>query len=264
MRRTLGMLGGAFVVAVAPSVLAVPTLQLTIEGGDYANCVSVDNQTTCATSDPFNLVALLNPEGVGNPTTYPIPDPNTFRISAALIPKVAEETPAPDLGSITFDGFTVAVAGDMTFGTPPVETEDLQTHGIFETYYWEYDFGFNSDSTTGVFNAQDDAPINAVTDTNCAPEKEVCGYFRSFEVSIGSLPEGYGIHFDLYQVDSSRNVIDFAPFSKDAQSGSSGGGSNGGGGSSGGSIPEPGSPLALMALGGFIILLTARGRFLRR
>lgn len=259
--------------------LAVPTLQLGIEGGTYNINTNPDCNvdTTCANSDSFTLYALL---GSSQQTSNLIDD--TFRISAALAPK---EASAANYGSFVFDGSTIAVTDDMTFGTPPVDdlsspdgttdTGDLASHSIFETYFKEFSFQFDSSNIVAAFNVQDEAG-KSITDYTPA-SGEVLGqdflYYAKFEVDVSFLSDAHSIHFDLYNtkicdqtapgngpctvvgdVDSDL----FAPFSHDAQSGlgsSSTSSSNGGSGGSSSeiNIPEPSTHallgLAFIALG---------------
>ena len=103
----------------------------------------------------------------------------------------------------------------MTYGTPPLENifPDIGDHGIFETYYIQFAFTFDTDDT---------GPIANVAEPS---EDTQRGYFAAFNIDTTSLFEGYEIHFDLYNenIITKKNKTDystqFAPFSHDAESG---------------------------------------------
>jgi len=109
------------------------------------------------------------------------------------------------------------------YGTPPVDeavkdNADLQSHGIFPTYYWEKSFNFDANNTVGAYNVQD----NPGTFGESTSESSL--YYAAFNVDVSNLAEGYGIHFDLYHiaVDAQGKkiitTVDInAPFSHDAQ-----------------------------------------------
>lgn len=184
------------------SAFAIPTLQLDITRGTY----NTGDETIYAQSNPFTLVALLNdPAFLGD----------TFYISAALMPQTAV---GEDLGSFTFSGATVEVTGDMTYGTPPIETvltsdpHDLQSHGIFDTYFAEFAFTFPANKTIA-YNSMDNPG-------GISPDILGTMYYALFVVDTSLLAYGYNIHFDLYSktTDQDGNVVIGinAPFSHDA------------------------------------------------
>ena len=119
------------------------------------------------------------------------------------------------LGSCNFDdGVTIStinVVGDMTYGTPPIEDylkqNDLPSHGIFETYFYEHELQFDPFKETALYNSQVDPG---------GPDLSTNGplYYQDFEVDIGGLASGYALHFDLY-TKGSDFVDKFAPFSHD-------------------------------------------------
>lgn len=181
--------------------LALPTLQLDISNGTYDDAT----ETIVATSDTFTLYALLNGGDLSD----------TYYISAAISPQVAEGS---DLGSFSFNGTSVAVTADMTYGTPPLDEAelagDLAPHGIFPTYFAEFAFTFNEDDTVGAYNSQDDPGGFGQFEGNDL-------YFAAFAISTTNLLPGYVIHFDLYNSYFKKNgseMLEFAPFSHDAQS----------------------------------------------
>jgi hypothetical protein len=190
-----------------------------------------------------------------------------FRISAALSPKTDT---AGSFGSFDFNGATVDVTDDMVYGTPPVDnllspigTTDngnLATHSIFDTYFKEFEFQFNSAKTVRAFNVQDDEGKSIVhySPTTSDELGKDFLYYVKFTVDVNNLDTNRSIHFDLYntlictdstgQCDGNGDVDSdsFAPFSHDAQSGLGGDGDSGGG--TGSQAPEP-SSIALIGLG---------------
>ena len=226
MKKTLYM----FMVIVLLSLgflsspaLAINTLQLDIMDGTYDS----GTQTIIAPTDSFKLYALLKPD-FGNNLL------DTYYISAALIPSIAP--PGDNLGSFSFDGDTIDVTGEMTYGTPPFETiatqlydpKDLPPHEIYDTYFKEFGFQFNSANRITAYNTQDRAINGDPIDLDYEANGEM--YFAEFSVDTSLLASGYVIHFDLYNTKvcikdkgSCEDVGDidqtqFAPFSHDAES----------------------------------------------
>ncbi len=205
------MLFGALAVG-SREASAYPMLQLDIGGGVY----DLTTETIVGTSNPFTLYALLTPRH--NATTSQINAllAETYYISVALTPKTAP--PGGSFGSFTFEGTTVNATSDMVYGVPPLETNlafdanDLSKHGIFETYYREFAFTFNSLDTALAYNTADDPG---------GPTAGSGAYYAAFDVDSTGLLAGYNLHFDLYNTDVRRgtdiDVDDFAPFSHDAE-----------------------------------------------
>jgi hypothetical protein len=207
------------------SAIAIPTLQLDIGGGTY-----VDG-TTIANAKTFDVYALLNPDSDSTLS-------GLYRISAALYPKTADSSPAPSVGTFSFNGVTYNVAADMAWGRPPdallADTtaigSDLAPHGIFDTYFMEFNVVFDANNQCLVYNVQDN-PGDPVAAANSG------FYWQSFAVDVNGLDAGYGIHFDLYQVAAgtagetgarvkgdqilTTDMVEFAPFSHDAESSTS-------------------------------------------
>jgi hypothetical protein len=204
-------------LAVCGGVLAIPTLQLDIEGGVYDPVT----ETTIAGADVFDLYALLSPDADSTLE-------GLYRFSAALTPQTAQTVPGPDLGSILVGGVSYDVTGDMEWGTPPLplllgtteEGKDLPPHSIFPTYYLEFEVDFTRATTLTLssYNVQDD--IGDPADFPFDLSNPVM-YGLSFAVDVSGLAEGYDVQFDLYQVlvnskKEKTDIVQFAPFSHDA------------------------------------------------
>lgn len=239
--RRFQIFSAAATILAAATVNAYPTLQLDISGGSYDS----GSQTIVAPGTSFSLYALLNDRGQLN---------DTFYISAALTPRMNFTNPAPQLGSFTFNGTTVDVTSDMVYGTPPIEIMDtaatdpgdLSKHSIFDTYFTEFSFKFNSRLDLKPYDTANRAIAGTAIDTSGSGM-----YYKIFNVNVADLAPGYGIHFDLYSEKIRRgldtDINKFAPFSHDAETATPA------------PVPEPNTLLLLGA--GFIgLALRARKR----
>jgi hypothetical protein len=216
--------------------LAIPTLQLDIAGGTYDN----STQTIVATGNSFTLYAYLSPNFCNTLT-------DTYYISAAIAPKV--DKAGDDIGSFTFNGKTINATGDMTYGVPPLEdiaklqgwdSGDLPKHGIFPTYFSEFEFQFKDTDQISEYNTK-----NRAINGDLIPTDGIGMYFAAFTIDT-SLLENYVLHFDLYNTKIKGLDIDvtqFAPFSHDAQSAA---------------VPEPST---VFLLGSGLVGLWASRRF---
>lgn len=210
------VLTGACLLALIMSELAqaIPKLQLFIDPGYYDKT----EESTVATGTKFTLYAYLS--GDYDPGTY-------YYLSAAVVPSVGSAQ-QPGFGSFLFNDEKIAVTDDMLYGTAPIETVaalqgfdsgDLPKHGVFETFFYEYPFKFDQEKVDA---------YNVVTGELALGEM----YKKEFSVDVSGMPQGYGIHFDLYSKEL-REVVDriqkgetvtldnydvdsFAPFSHDA------------------------------------------------
>jgi hypothetical protein len=216
------------VVAIAVGVLsspvpgyAVPSLQLDIVGGYY----DPNNQTIIARGDTFTVYAILTPDTHSSVASQLA---ERYFISAALVPMTGPT--ASQLGSFGFNGTPIVVTRDMTYGIPPIEADgaagtdphDLQSHGIFQTYFSEFSFFFDPNNRAVPY----DTALNAGAGPTLVGSDYPYGvsYVVAFQVDTSGLADGYAMHFDLYnEVLRDNGDIDrkkFAPFSHDAQSGS--------------------------------------------
>ena len=175
----------------ANEALAVPSLQLDIAGGYY----NASTETTVAGSNVFTLSAYLIPDNKALLT-------DDYYISAALAPKYGQTD--GNLGSFIFDGVSVAATGGMIYGNPPVDTllagqgkdaNDLGSHGIFDTFFREFTFKFDSVATVAAYNTQ----------TKEAASGSM--YKKDFVVDITGLNNPYVVHFDLYNTSQKRDPI---------------------------------------------------------
>jgi len=212
----LALLVITFSPMVVPEAAAIPVLQLDIGGGVY----DLETETIVGTSDPFTLYAILTPRWGATTEQINALLAETYYISVALTPKTAP--PGGSLGSFTFNDGTIIhdvdVTSGMDFGVPPLESNvtfdanDLSKHGIYETYFREFDFTFNSINTALAYNTADDPG---------GPTAGSGAYFAAFDVDSTGLAAGYDLHFDLYNAEvKNGGDIDrdmFAPFSHDAE-----------------------------------------------
>lgn len=236
----LGMLVAALALVASGTAFALPTLQLGFEGGTY---IGGSDETTYCYADSCDLYSLLTPAGQKpneSDSDYAVYInallADDYYISIALVPKTG---PADaNLGSFDVGGTPVNVTSGMTYGTPPLENmgiattdpNDLSSHGIFETFFYELAFMFDASNKITPYNAQDDATVDP---TDKIPG--IGGYYASFGIDTTNLDPSVALHFDLYNskvfaakgnIDATEviGIDDFAPFSKDAQSGTGGGG----------------------------------------
>lgn len=187
----------ALLFSFSSTAHALNTLQLGITGGTYAN------DTTTASGNVFDLNAYLLPNNANL-----IGD--TYYLSAALIQRGGAQISdsAATLGSFKIGSDTYSVTGDMMFGTPPVNTTypELPRHDIFPTWYKEIFFSFDPN----VF-------INPAIDVADTDTQNDNMYLKTFAIDLSDLADGYGLHFDLYNLNvKNRPYDEFAPFSHDA------------------------------------------------
>ncbi len=206
MRRISTTIAGfALVLFCSTAAFASPTLQLAIPGGTYDNTT----ETIISAGNVFDLYAFLIPNSRATLA-------DRYYISAAIGPQYGPA--AGNLGSFVFNGQTINVTADMVYGTPPLEANlafdsgDLSPHGIYPTYFHEFQFLFGNDQSAK-FDTQEYPGQGPQTGTGM--------YYKKFAVDVTNLAPGYVVHFDLYN-ESARNgdvdVNQFAPFSHDAES----------------------------------------------
>ena len=204
---------------------AIPTLQLDLDGGVY----DAATETIVLDSTSAILYAYLIPDDQNKNTLS-----DFYYISVSIVPRMDESDPDPVIGSFTFEGVSALynVVGDtnvdatteMSYGTAPHEDVynvwdpgDLAKHGVFPTYYEEYQFQFNAGLVTDRYNTMDDP---GGPNGPCLEGDDSCMYYAAFNVTEYLLA-GYHLHFDLYNVrvlsSGDRDQSQFAPFSHDAE-----------------------------------------------
>ena len=123
-------------------------------------------------------------------------------------------------GSIVFDGETIEISEDMTYGTPPAgSVEVLPPHSVFDTFYIEYAVNdpdwiditsWDPADIDETFNIQ---PGEWVDGNIYEADKDI--FYIPFLVDARLLDEEYQVHFDIYYLDDGELVFD--PFSHDVQ-----------------------------------------------
>ncbi len=224
----------------APVAFALPALQLDIVGGTYDPLT----ETIVAGTDVYTLVALID-TGSNKVKKLDLTTEEFF-ISVALSPQVGPGH--SNLGSFTFQGddvtgtldgvidTTIDATAEMIYGSPPFENlggdqghdgGDVGSHGIFDTFFTEFSFVFNSANTVTGYNTADN-PGGPISDQ----DGSLLAAF--FQIDATGLDDSVTLHYDLYNTAVKNGDVDrylFAPYSHDA---------NGGGGQP---VPEPSTVL---------------------
>ncbi|NQU11595.1 hypothetical protein HQ590_12445 [bacterium] len=188
----------------------MPSLQLDVAGGSY----DAVNEDILPGGSPFDLAMLLVEDADTKLNS-------TFCLSIAIVSLEGtgyDGITAGDLGWGSFDiGATTysPVSAGAIYGTPPPATEDLPTHGVFDTRYFELAIDFTA------YDALADSSYNSQTGNHTYPlpsgDQDMYVKFLD-DIDVSGLTDGYAVHFDLYQKDGEGNVIEKAPFSHDATS----------------------------------------------
>lgn len=210
-KKFTGVLFAAAALCLLPnSASAIPVLQLDIDGGIYDGF----SDTIVTPQKSFSLYALFTPTAWHTLSS-------TYYVSAALTPQTSA---AGSFGSFTFDGTVVDVTAGMDYGVPPLEANlshdyrDMQPHGIFPTYFREFEFVFDSANQMTAYDSRDRAKNGGVIDTTYNPDGTM--YYARFDVDVNDLAKGYYMHFDLYNTAVKLGDVDvnkYAPFTHDAE-----------------------------------------------
>lgn len=206
MKKMLKRLIGTSMLAAVPLAFAIdaaalPALQLDIVGGVYDASSKVESTVT--SSDVFTLQAFLQED-----KTNKVND--TYFLAIAIVPSL-KSTQGGNYGSLTVNGGApISVTGGMTYGTPPLSAlfPDLGPHDVYDTYYLEMAFQFDSTKTTTAYNVQDGTVESGSM------------FYNNFNIDVtGLASSGLEVHFDLYNenVKNSKNMTEFAPYSHDAE-----------------------------------------------
>lgn len=197
MKRTLLILG--LVLVVSSGAMAVPSLQLYIDGAVYDG----DTQTWISYSNDFDLYVIGN----GN-------------LSDVLV-SMALST--PEAGDPS--GVTVEVNGtpynSWQWGYSPLENDpaiwdgggDLPTHGIYPAWYTEFEAG-DFGEVGGIQDVQPPSTWNPTM--GYIPGGNHLGEYKMYSISITG--DAF-VHFDAYNLNPDGTIDQFAPFSHDAGTG---------------------------------------------
>jgi len=252
--------GLVLLLAVVGNLQAVPDLQLGIPGATYDATFGVES--SISSSPVFDLVALLKVAGNVN-TPAPSKD---FYLSIAL-----DGPSAPSIGSTpsAFGSFTLDGVGPFdnsspwTYGRPfPSPDDQLQTHGIFDTWYMllgPFHFDTAKKANWGDLSGADANNVQLDADGPLTPSSTGALYYETWAFNTTSLLDNVDLHFDLFAAEevtkhdvTTLTITDFAPFSHDAQSGSSSSSGSGSGsgssGSGGSSVPDGSATLLLLGI----------------
>ena len=221
---------------------ALPNLQLDIAGGFYDETT----QTVTAPGANFSLFAYLDLDRDLD-ANFDLAS-TTFYLAVAVSPRQEMVADPGEFGTfflIEPDGATGDHAFDdpgAQYGTPSAvgaaaayclenpndpQCKDLPSHGIYDTYYKEFAFNFqtiteaeedNFDLVSYDYNVQNDTGLGPQTEQvdGSSPTRMV---FQEFFFNVVGLAENVELHFDLYALDSTTGeLLGFAPWSHDAQS----------------------------------------------
>jgi hypothetical protein len=187
--RIFDLIFAAVLLTTAPWANAIPALQLDATGGVYNTSV----ESASISSDVINLWALL--------TSAPASS-GTYWVDVAITSKT---TSPQNLGSFIFDGTPVNVTSGMTLGNP-----GLPPHGVYNTYYKEFSFAFNTSHKITPYDVSTDAghPAGHVSSSGS-------GSYNQFSIDLSGLSENVEVWFDFYHRNTSGAVDANAPFSHD-------------------------------------------------
>lgn len=224
----------------APAALAIPLLQLYVEGATYDSGTETWVYTG---TDPIRLWAIGNVAGPGGAGTitdvklsiaYADGLSPTFALTSSTTGGYLGYTDPSTPGAATF-------SKTVTDGSAPIlgDGSSLPTHGIY---------GSGTDWTEfllGNFSLTDSEIKDFITSAPTA-SGATNGQINVYQIGVSGVAAGTAFHFDLYDhVGAATDAkYIFAPFSHDA-AGSSG---SSGGTPGTGTVPEPGM-VSLLGIG---------------
>lgn len=238
MIRTLAVLAQAFGLsfALVGSAWALPSLQLGPGSTGSWNYVAGGDDTWYVSDSAFTFSAYANAVGASGGDAFVKPTgPQSSRTNNVDRTAYLVFSAVPSTTSTT--PFSLSVSGDsgpltlvqQGYGSPPDpdtsnNNDDLPSHGIYDTYFYIYEFDFNG-------------PVGPIGNTQPGDSGTGSGYSEDFSVLVSGLEAGIsGVHMDLFTVvgdgklqttDGSGNplpagslsnqIFANAPFSHDAQ-----------------------------------------------
>lgn len=208
MKRTF--LAALLVMALASTSFAFPPLQLYIDGATY----DAASETWVSNASTLDLYVISNL------------DLDNVLISVALDINEFGQSDNPDgIASATFDGSTVV--NDWTWGDAPLATvdpdpnnlKDLSGHGIYPSWYAEFNAGnFRIADGGGIGDVQPTSSGDYFDPSagylNPANANQL-GEIKKFSISLAG---AFSFHFDAYSLNEDGSIAYFAPFSHDAAS----------------------------------------------
>ena len=201
LRKSLSSMVFVLALILAPlPAFGIPTLQLITDPGVY----DTTTQTWITSAADFTLSAFAV-----DPTDDAI---LCVALSEDLFYLDASNNVVFEPGtSITIDGVTLTAA-DFVYGLPPISTinpdgggGDLGPHEIYPTAFAEIVIDIDAAGT--IFDTQ---PLSGGGFGSYQD-----GYIYDFAITDAVA----GIHFDLYILDDEDRILDKAPFSHDAETG---------------------------------------------
>jgi hypothetical protein len=196
---------------------AVPTLQLDIDGTDVVYNDAPGVETIQTTNDSFDVYLYLTP---GPKADVSALLGQTYYVSIALTPQTGPT--GGMLGSFDVNGSTVSVTSDMSYGTPPIESNlsfdpgDLSKHGVFPTFFYQVAVQFDAAHQTAIYNTQDTRFADGFDPTGAGM------YYTVLSIDKSNLNDSTQLHFDGYDTVAKDggdiDANDFVPFSHDAES----------------------------------------------
>ena len=208
MHNLKKLLAASILFGFSLNVFAEPALQIDILGGTY----DAVNEDIVTSAEAFTTYVYANPDN----GDFKASITDTFYLSVAIVSADGTsilEDPSLDIGNfdVTLNGVkTTYTLSSLTYGTPPDGAfADIPTHSIYDTYYLEVAFNFD---TSKKYTLKDTQVV-----TGDAPVLDASGtmYAQAFDISKVSLLDGYELHFDAYNAAATYKTRFFAPPSHD-------------------------------------------------
>jgi hypothetical protein len=206
MRKLVLWSIAAMILLAAPSVFAIPDLQLYIAGATYDD--ATETWVTTETSFDLYVIGKTGQNGV--------------KVSMALDGPGQYDTPSTtvDVNGTNYSSFTYGYAPLSYYATQwNGGNNDLPKHDIFPAWFTEFSAGdFTNQGRIGNTN-YDSAVANSepywLPTSGYLASGNTYGQFKKYTINVNG---GYGVHFDAYTLESDGSIKKFAPFSHDAGS----------------------------------------------